>query len=102
MARPTKDLQHRKPLLYKSKGGMKHFRYLAEVFSICQRRTGDLRMLIHTVFFWLKDSAPLGERQRLVEGCMALLGKIPAVRHIWAGPPANTPKREVIDDTYDV
>jgi Stress responsive A/B Barrel Domain len=59
-------------------------------------------MLIHTVFFWLKDSAPLGERERLVEGCMALLGKIPTVRHIWAGPPASTPKREVIDDTYDI
>ena len=59
-------------------------------------------MLIHTVFFWLNDNAPKTERQRLVEGCLSLLGKIPTVRHIWAGPPANTPKRDVIDDSYDV
>ena len=59
-------------------------------------------MLVHTVFFWLKDSSPAGERQRLVESCLQLLGKIPTVRQIWAGPPAATPIREVIDASYDV
>lgn len=59
-------------------------------------------MLIHTVCFWLKDGAPRGERDRLAQSCRELLGKIPSVRNLWAGVPAATPKREVIDDSYDV
>lgn len=59
-------------------------------------------MLVHTVFFWLKEGSPAGERQRLTESCLQLLGKVPTVRRIWAGPPAKTPKRDVIDDSYDV
>jgi hypothetical protein len=59
-------------------------------------------MLIHTVFFWLNDDAPEGEQRRLVEDCMMLLGKVPGVRHIWAGPPAATPPRPVIDGSYNV
>jgi stress responsive alpha/beta barrel protein len=59
-------------------------------------------MLIHTVFFWLKETAPAGERERLARSCLELLGKVPSVRQIWAGPPANTPKREIIDASYDV
>jgi hypothetical protein len=59
-------------------------------------------MLVHTVFFWLKDSPPPGERDRLVQSCRELLGKIPTVKNLWAGPPAATPEREVIDAGYDV
>src|SRR5580765_1159495 len=59
-------------------------------------------MLVHTVFFWLKDSAPAGERERVAASCRELLAKIPTVRHLWAGAPAQTPKRDVIDASYDV
>lgn len=59
-------------------------------------------MVVHTVYFWLNENAPAGERQRLAESCLTLLGKVPSVRHIWAGPPAATPKRDVIDSSYDV
>jgi hypothetical protein len=59
-------------------------------------------MLVHTVYFWLKESAPPGERGRLAKSCLELLGKVPTVRQIWAGPPAGTPKRDVIDASYDV
>ena len=59
-------------------------------------------MVVHTVFFWLKDGSGANSRQQLTNDCLAMLGKIPGVRHIWAGPPAPTPKREVIDSSYDV
>jgi hypothetical protein len=59
-------------------------------------------MLVHTVYFWLKENAPPGERKRLAESCLGLLGRVPSVRHIWAGSPAATPRREVIDASYDV
>jgi len=59
-------------------------------------------MLIHTVYFWLKETAPQSEGQRLAQSCRDLLGKIPTVKHLYAGPPAATPKREVIDASYAV
>jgi hypothetical protein len=58
-------------------------------------------MLVHTVYFWLKEGSPAGERDRLAQSCRELLGKIPTVKHLWAGAPAGTPKREVIDASYD-
>jgi hypothetical protein len=58
-------------------------------------------MLVHTVFFWLKKSAPKTARAKLIKDCRSYL-KTPTVRHLWAGPPAPTPDRPVIDATYDV
>jgi len=59
-------------------------------------------MLVHTVYFWLKPTAPAGEREKLARSCVELLGKVPTVRQLWAGAPAATPKRDIIDASYDV
>ncbi|HZL37403.1 MAG TPA: Dabb family protein [Tepidisphaeraceae bacterium] len=59
-------------------------------------------MLVHVVYFWLNDDAPTDEAAKLVEGCRTLLGNVPTVRQLFAGGPAQTPKREIIDDGYDV
>ncbi len=59
-------------------------------------------MLVHVVYFWLNDDAPAGEAAALAESCRTLLGKIPVVRQLWAGGPADTPRREVIDASYSV
>jgi hypothetical protein len=53
------------------------------------------------VLFWIKADAPAGAREKLKSDCEAYLGKIPAVRQLWAGHPAMTP-REVVDNSYDV
>ena len=53
------------------------------------------RMFIHTVYFWLDDDAPDVAREQLLSDCRELLGKIPTIRHCWAGRPAMTP---VFDD----
>lgn len=58
-------------------------------------------MFIHTVYFWMKSGSPDAARQQLVADAKELLGKIPTVRHLWAGRPAMTP-REVVDNSYDV
>jgi hypothetical protein len=58
-------------------------------------------MFIHTVYFWLKHGTPDSARDQLVRDCRDYLGKIPSVRHLWAGVPAMTP-REVVDNSYDV
>jgi hypothetical protein len=58
-------------------------------------------MFVHVVYFWLKRGAPAAAREQLLRDCSGYLGKIPTVRHLWAGPPAMTP-RPVVDNTYDV
>lgn len=58
-------------------------------------------MFVHTVYFWMKAGVTDADRSQLVSECLEFLGKVPTVRQIWAGRPANTP-REVVDNTYDV
>ena len=57
-------------------------------------------MFTHVVLFWLNETAPQGEADRIVASCRELLGKIPGVRFIESGRPAMTP-RPVVDNSYD-
>jgi hypothetical protein len=58
-------------------------------------------MFVHTVFFWMNAGLPAGAKEKLIRDCRDILGKIPTVKSLWAGPPAMTP-REVVDNSYDV
>jgi len=58
-------------------------------------------MLVHTVYFWVHAGAPAEALDQLQRDCQELLGKIPSVKHLWAGVPAMTP-REVVDNSYAV
>ena len=58
-------------------------------------------MFVHTVYFWMRDGAGDASRRQLLEDCKSYLGKIPTVRHLWAGAPAMTP-RDVVDNSYGV
>ena len=56
-------------------------------------------MLIHSVYFWLKPELSPAQRAEFKKG-MDSLGEIPAVDRVYAGIPAGTPKRPLIDDSY--
>ncbi len=56
--------------------------------------------MTHTVFFWLKDGLSAEERAKFAAGLQTLL-TIPGALRAQIGKPAATPKREVIDDSYD-
>jgi len=57
-------------------------------------------MLVHTVIFWLKKD--LSEDQQVVfTNEVKTLGEISSVESIHLGTPAPTPKRPVIEDSYD-
>jgi hypothetical protein len=56
-------------------------------------------MFIHTVYFWLHEGTPESARRQLIDDCRSILGGIPTVRQLWAGPPAGTP-RDVVDNSY--
>jgi hypothetical protein len=58
-------------------------------------------MFVHTVFFYLKPETSAAAREKLLKECHDVLGKIPTVKNLWAGVPANTP-RDVVDNSYGV
>jgi hypothetical protein len=56
--------------------------------------------MTHTVFFWLRPDLSADERAAFEAGLRTLLD-IPGATRALIGRPAATPKREVIDDSYD-
>jgi hypothetical protein len=56
--------------------------------------------MTHTVFFWLRADLGADERAAFEAGLRSLL-TIPGATRAVIGKPAATPKREVIDDSYD-
>ena len=58
-------------------------------------------MFIHTVYFWYNPAATPAARKQLIDECRSYLGKVPGVKFIWVGVPANTP-RAVVDNSYGV
>ena len=59
------------------------------------------KMVIHHVFFWLKNPESVEDRDKLVEG-VKTLGRIETIRKIHVGVPASTEKRDVVDTSWHV
>ena len=57
-------------------------------------------MLVHTVFFWLKDDLSEEDRQDFLKG-LQTLQQIEHAERIHVGTPAATEPRPVIDRSYD-
>lgn len=57
-------------------------------------------MLVHTVLFWLKEDLSKSD-QEIFKQEVEKLGKITSVENFYLGTPSETPKRPVVDDTYD-
>ena len=58
-------------------------------------------MLIHHVFFWLKNPTSKEDQAKLIEGVKSL-SKIETIRQLYIGVPASTEKRDVVDNSYAV
>ena len=58
-------------------------------------------MIVHNVFFALKDNSPKA-REQLIEACKKHLTKHPGEVYFAAGPIAEDLKREVNDRDFDV
>lgn len=57
---------------------------------------------VHTVLFTLKKDAPKDEAAQIIADCHDLLGKIPSVKHIFAGRPADKATPRFAKKDYDV
>lgn len=58
-------------------------------------------MIIHHVFFWLKEPDNAGHIAELKKGLQSLAA-IPQVQRLLIGGPASTEKRPVVDNSYQV
>lgn len=58
-------------------------------------------LVIHQVFFWLKNPGSVTDRKKLTEG-LQKLSAIPQIKQLHIGFPASTEKREVVDNSWDV
>jgi len=58
-------------------------------------------MLVHHVFFWLKNPDSVTDRDKLIEG-LRTLSKIETVRDIHIGVLASTEERAVVDTSWQV
>ena len=58
-------------------------------------------MVIHHVFFWLKNPSSTEDRQALING-VKKLQEIETVRQLFVGVPAATEDRSVVDSSYGV
>lgn len=56
--------------------------------------------MIHTVYFWLKPDLSEADRANFVSGAKQL-ADAPTVLNCFVGAPADTPKREVTDHSFD-
>jgi hypothetical protein len=59
------------------------------------------KLLVHQVFFWLKNPDSIEDRDQLVEG-IKTLDKIDTVKRLHVGLLASTEKRDVVDTSWQV
>jgi hypothetical protein len=71
----------------------------AKAFTLFQKK--EKPMLVHHVFFWLKNPTSEADRAKLIEGLNSLR-KIESLRLAKIGVPAATEKRDVIDNSYSI
>ncbi|OUU26898.1 MAG: transcription-repair coupling factor [Verrucomicrobia bacterium TMED44] len=57
-------------------------------------------MIVHTVIFWLKEDLCNRDKEKFKQE-VEKLAKIASVENFYLGTPSATPKRPVVDDTYD-
>lgn len=57
-------------------------------------------MLLHSVYFWLKEDLSVNDNEIFLRE-VKKLGEIKSVEGFYLGSPADTPKRPVIIDTYN-
>ena len=68
-------------------------------FVVLPAATKKKNMVVHHVFFWLKNPASKEDLAKLIAG-LKTLKKIKTVRRIHIGLPAATEDRSVVDNTY--
>lgn len=72
-----------------------------ETFKELYKGKNKKKVMIHHVFFWLKNPEKEEETLQLIDGLKALT-EIEVLKKYHIGKPAKTEQRSVIDNTYTV
>ncbi len=57
-------------------------------------------MILHNVYFWLKEEVTDSEKKDFEEGIVAFLSNVEQVQKYKIGIPAGTPQRDVVDHSF--
>ncbi len=71
----------------------------AGLLTASSAKAGTKKMLVHHVFFWLKNPSSKEDLDKLLTG-LRTLKKIKTVKQIHIGVPAATEERSVVDASY--
>ncbi|HQQ98002.1 MAG TPA: Dabb family protein [Cyclobacteriaceae bacterium] len=74
---------------------------LATAATASSGHSPEKPMLTHHVFFWLKNSQSVADRDKLIAG-LKTLRSIDGIKALHIGVPAATEKRDVVDNSYAV
>jgi hypothetical protein len=75
---------------------------VAAVRSAAEKEPAKKARYVHTVIFTLKADAPKDEESQMIADCHELLGKIPAVKQLRAGRPAEKGTPKLAKKDYNV
>ena len=77
---------------------------LASIFgyeiSYSKNTKGRNGMLIHNVYFWLKQDVSNGKKKEFEKGLKKFLDAVKEIKKYEIGIPAGTPDRDVVDKSY--
>jgi hypothetical protein len=74
---------------------------MAATVPALSKPKNEKKLLVHHVYFWLKNPTSKEDLNKLIEG-ISSLKKIETLRMVKIGVPAATTKRDVIDDSYSI
>lgn len=74
---------------------------VASTSAIAAHTHSSTGQLVHNVYFWLKNPNSKNDRDMLISG-LKTLKDIPEVKMLHIGLPANTEKRDVVDNSFSV
>ena len=58
-------------------------------------------MILHNVYFWLKEEVTESEKKDFVQGIVDFLSNVEQVQKYEIGKPAATPERDVVDHSFN-
>lgn len=74
---------------------------LEEAKKMIALSNDDETAFIHTVFFWFNEGVAEADHADFAKNGLEALMGIPSIYKGYYGPPAMTPREEVVDNSYD-
>jgi len=91
-------MEDRRGFMMKLAAGMAATSLVSVANKVNARELPNKKVLVHHVFFWLKNPTDVEARKEFENGLQALV-KVPQIQSYHIGTPVESP-REVVDDSF--